>query len=421
MIRFFSIFLEKDFWDEILQTLTRNKTRSLLTAFGIFWGVFMLLLLMGGGKGLQNELKSIFSGFASNSAFVLSMKTSEPYKGFQKGRSWRLDTEDVTIIKNCVPEVDVITPVLLSRGNNKAVFEDKSQSVSMKGIYTEYDIIDNLHVREGRMLNPSDLAQRRKVCVIGTRIKEELFGDSISPCGKYLQINGSSFQIVGVSYRENNGINVGSNPATTVSVPFTTMQRLYNRGKRADFLCYTVHDNYRVSEVQDKIERLIKRAHTLHPNDKLAVMSINAEEIFNVVDSLFKGISILVWMIGIGTLLGGAIGVSNIMLVTIRERTTEIGIRRAIGAKPRDVMLQVLSETMLLTLLAGMSGITLAVGILHLIEQSELEENPDAHFQITFGLAIGAALMLSLLGILAGLAPAYRALMIKPVDAMRDE
>lgn len=412
--------IDRDQWGEILDSLTRNKTRSFLTAFGIFWGIFMLVLLMGGGKGLQSMLAENFAGFASNSGFMGTNLTSEPYKGFRKGRWWRLETADVERVRNAVPEVDIITPSNANWGST-AVNNNKTMNVTVKGIWPDYQLIEDPKVKEGRKLNEMDLRLHRKVCLIGSRIAEELYPDSVSPCGQYIQVDGIYYHIVGISGRDGNSISVQGNPQKSVIIPFTTMQQAYNKGKNVDLLCFTARPGFSITEVQDKVETVIKRAHFIHPDDSQAVITANAEAIFSMVDNLFAGVSILVWMIGLGTLISGAIGVSNIMMVTVKERTTEIGIRRAIGATPRDILTQIMSESIVLTLLAGLSGISFAVLILQLLEESVHESSPDAQFQITFGIAVGAALLLATLGIVAGLAPAFRAMSIKPVDAMRDE
>ncbi len=410
---------DRDIWEEILETLLRNKTRSLLTAFGIFWGVFMLLLLMGGGNGLKSMLGNVFAGFASNSCFVASSTTSEPYKGFRKGRWWSLENGDIDRILNTCPEIEMATGCLFSRGTG--INGDKTVNVTVKGVDQNYETIDNPKVRHGRWLNGTDLAERRKICIVGKRVAQDLYGSEDESIGQFLQVDGIYYRIVGVSGKDASGISIGGNNETTVYVPITLMQRVYNRGTSMDMLAFTAREGYKVSDVEDKVKSTLKRAHLIHPDDKQAVFSINAEAIFGMVDNLFHGISILVWMVGLGTLLSGVIGVSNIMMVTIRERTTEIGIRRAIGAKQRDVLFQVLAESMVLTLVAGTMGICMSVGILQVLENAAQEDSPGSVFQISFGLAIGAAIVLALLGLAAGTTPAMRAMQIRPVDAMRDE
>jgi putative ABC transport system permease protein len=272
----------------------------------------------------------------------------------------------------------------------------------------------------GRFINHIDVKERRKVCVIGKQIYETLFPDSSNPCGKFINVNGIYYQVIGVNTSSGN-MSVNGWPPTTITIPFSTMQQNYNFGNKIQLLCYTARPQHSIKDIQARIEPILKKAHLIHPDDKQAVLNVNAEALFSMVDNLFKGIEILSWMVGLGTLLAGAIGVSNIMMVTVKERTTEIGIRRAIGAKPRDIMSQILSESMVLTILAGMTGISFAVFVLQMLEIGTAQSEMPANFQISFWMAIGACIILLLLGMLAGLAPAYRALAIKPIEAIRDE
>lgn len=412
--------IDPDFWEEIYDSLTRNKTRTFLTAFGVFWGIFMLVLLMGGGKGLESMLAENFAGFATNSGFVGTSRTSEPYKGFRKGRWWSMDVSDVNRIRNAVPELEIITP-LISRWGCSAINDNKQISVTVKGIHPEYGKIENPEIESGRMINDVDIKQERKVCIVGKRIVEELYNDIKDPCGKSIQVDGVYYKIVGISGKGSGSMSINGNPETSVTIPFTTIQRAYNRGNKIDLLCFTARKGYNIAEVQDKVEKIIKKAHNISPNDTQAVIKVNAEAVFGMIDNLFTGVSILVWMIGLGTLISGAIGVSNIMVVTVKERTTEIGIRRAIGATSNDILMQIMCECIVLTLVAGFSGISLGVLCLQGLENIAKETSPESIFQISFGVALGATLILVTLGIIAGLAPAYRALAIKPVDAMRDE
>ena len=416
----FRIRIDSDQWGEIYDSLTRNKTRTFLTAFGVFWGIFMLVLLMGGGKGLESMLAENFAGFATNSGFVGSSRTSEPYKGFRKGRWWSMDIDDVERVRQSVSEVDIVTP-LISKWGCTAMNDSKQISVTVKGIHPEYDVIENPEIKYGRSINKVDISLGRKVCILGSRIVEELYIGDDNPCGKFIQIDGVFYKIVGISGKGSEGMSINGNPETSVIIPFTTIQKAYNRGKKIDLLCFTARKGYNISEVQDKVESILKRFHSISPTDTQAVIKVNAEAIFNMIDSLFNGVSILVWLIGLGTLISGAIGVSNIMVVTVKERTTEIGIRRAIGATPTDILTQIMSESIVLTLIAGFSGITFAVLCLQGLENIAHETSPESTFQISFGIAVGATFMLATLGIISGLAPAFRAMAIKPVDAMREE
>lgn len=245
----------------------------------------------------------------------------------------------------------------------------------------------------GRYINDMDILNRRKVCVLGSRIYESLFPDKSNPCGKYIEVNGIYYQVIGVNMAAGN-MSVQGQAETSIIIPFSTMQNNYNYGDKIQMLSFTVKKGYAVSEVQKKVESVIKRAHNVHPDDKQAVISVNAEAMFGMMDNLFSGIEVLGWMVGLGTLLAGAIGVSNIMMVTVKERTTEIGIRRAIGARPNDILSQILTESMVLTIIAGMSGISFAVFLLNIVEQALSSPTSAAHFQISFWGAIGACILL---------------------------
>ena len=410
---------DRDTCEEILVTITRNKTRSLLTAFGIFWGIFMLVALMGGSKGLQEFMSVQFKGFATNSGFMGYNQTSKPYRGFRKGRWWSLEMADIARIRREVPQLDVITPSNAKWGMT-AVRGKEQISCTLKGNYKEYSRIEEPVISYGRFLNDADVLQQRKVCVIGKRIYETLFPEGGNPCGQFIRINGLHYQVIGVNNSSGN-MSINGNAQTSIAIPFTTMQQHYNMGNQIQLLCYTARPGYSISELEKRVEAVVKRAHLIHPDDKQAVIRVNAEAMFSMVDSLFSGIRLLSWMVGLGTLLAGAIGVSNIMMVTVRERTTEIGIRRAIGARPADILQQILSESLVLTLLAGMSGVCFAVGVLQLVEMAVNSSGNDINFQISFLMAIGTCSLLGLLGLLAGLAPAFRAMSIRPIEAIRDE
>lgn len=410
---------DRDTWEEILVTITRNRTRSLLTAFGVFWGIFMLVSLIGGGKGLEQQMQQQFEGFAQNSAFVVAQPTSEAYKGFRKGRWWSLELKDVERIKD-VEGVELVTPSFALWGKN-AIYGENKYSCCVKGLYPNYEYIEHQDIKYGRFINDVDVREARKVCVIGKRVYESLFKKGEDPCGKSLQVDGIYYRIIGMNDGEGN-MNIQGPASESIVLPYSTMQQAYNVGKDVHVVCFTVKEGVRVTDVQPAVEAVVKKPHLISPGDKQAVMMLNAEAMFSMVDNLMKGIRILMWMVGLGTLLAGAIGVSNIMMVTVKERTTEIGIRRAIGARPNDILHQILSESIVLTSVAGMSGISFAVFVLHVLETTA---NPPGdiqiHYQVSFLMAIGTCLLLAALGLLAGLAPAYRAMAIKPIEAIRDE
>ena len=411
--------LDWDTCEEIILTITRNKTRSLLTAFGIFWGIFMLVALMGGVQGVQDLLSRQFGGFATNSGFIGPMPTGKAYKGFRQGRTWEMTNLDVEALRRNVPEIEVVSPNITRWGINCVRNENKITG-TLKGLYPEYVVIEEPQISMGRYINEMDIRLRRKVCVLGSRLYETLFPDKSDPCGKSIEVNGIHYRVVGVNMAAGN-MSVQGQAETSLIVPFTTMQQHYNYGNKIQMLSYTVRKGYAVSEVEKKVEAVLKRLHDIHPDDKQAILCINAEAMFSMMDNLFSGIRVLGWMVGLGTLLAGAIGVSNIMMVTVKERTAEIGIRRAIGARPNDILFQILSESMVLTSIAGMTGISVAVLLLNAVEQVASTPTSTAHFQISFGGAVGACFLLLVLGLLAGLAPAFRAMAVKPIEAIRDE
>ena len=412
--------MDFDSFSEILNVLTRNKSRTFLTGFGVFWGVFMLVGLVGGGDGLKEILNNNLAGFATNSAVVWAQPTTKPYHGFRKGRQWTLNYDDIKRLRAHVPELDVITPTI-SRWGANATHDDRSASGIIKGVLPEMQKVSEPKMMYGRYINQMDVNQGRKVCVIGKQVYKSLFPKGGDPCGDVIRIDSVYFSVVGVNYSDGN-MNVNGNDQQAVFLPLSLVQQIYNRGHNVDIICVTGKPGVVMSDITDKIRHVIAKAHDVAPDDEKGVMVFNTEMMFSMVDNMFRGINMLIWLVGIGTLLAGAIGVSNIMMVTVRERTVEIGIRRAIGATPRNILSQIIQESILLTSIAGMSGILFVVLVLQGLEMANTTDGvAAAHFQISFWTAIGAVLLLSVLGVLAGLAPALRAMSIKPVDAMRDE
>lgn len=405
---------------EILDVLSRNKSRTFLTGFGVFWGVFMLVGLVGGGDGLKGLLSNNLAGFATNSAIVWAQPTTKPYHGFRKGRQWNLTYKDVKRLRAQVPELDVITPTITRWGSN-ATHDDRSSSGIVKGVLPDMQRVSEPKMLYGRYINQMDIVQGRKVCVIGKQVYKNLFPKGGDPCGDVIRIDSVYFSVVGVNYADGN-MNVNGNDQQAIYMPLSLVQQIYNRGESIDMICVTGRPGVTMSDITDRIRTVIALDHHVDPKDEKGVMVFNTEMMFSIVDNMFTGINLLIWLVGIGTLLAGAIGVSNIMMVTVRERTVEIGIRRAIGATPRMILSQIIQESILLTSVAGMSGILFVVLVLQELEMANTTDSVvSAHFQISFWTAIGAVVLLSVLGVLAGLAPAIRAMKVKPVDAMRDE
>ena len=416
--------LDIDSYREVLDTLTRNKARSFLTGFGVFWGVFMLVALMGGGAGLKEMLEKNFDGFAQNTVMIWSQQTTKPYKGFRKGRWWSMDYKDVTRLKQRVPELDVVAPILFAPWgrSNTAYYGDQKTTPRIQGTVPELAEVISPRMYYGRFINDMDIREHRKVCVIGKKIYKDLFKEGGDPCGKKIRVDSTYYEVIGVDYNTNSSMNFNGRAEEKITLPITLMQATYNRGNQVDLIAATGRENVVMSKITDRIRETIALAHYIDPTDERGAMVFNTEVLFQMLDNLFKGVNFLIWLVGLGTLLAGAIGVSNIMMVTVRERTTEIGIRRAIGATPKMILSQIISESIVLTLVAGMSGILFGVMILQMLEMYNTEDGIiQTHFQVGFWTAIFCALVVSSLGVLAGLAPAARAMSIKPVDAMRDE
>ena len=398
--------LDLDTYREIIDTITRNKARSFLTGFGVFWGVFMLVALMGGGKGLREMLEKNFEGFAQNTVVIGAEQTTKPYKGFRKGRWWSMDYKDIERLRQRVPELEAVVPMIFSRwrGNNTAYYGDQKTQPRIQGTTPEMIKVITPKMYYGRYLNEMDMQEQRKVCVIGKKIYKELFKEGGDPCGKKIRVDSTYFEVIGVDYAEG-GINFNGRAEEKITLPITLMQALFNRGNEVDLIAATGRKGVVMSKITDRIRETVARAHYVDPTDEQGAFVFNTELMFQMVDNLFKGVNFLIWLVGLGTLLAGAIGVSNIMMVTVRERTTEIGIRRAIGATPKMILSQIISESIVLTLVAGMSGIMFGVMILQMLELANTEDGiVNTHFQVSFWTAIFCAFVVSSLGVLAGLA-----------------
>ena len=414
-------WFDTDTFREILDSILRNKSRSLLTGFGVFWGVFMLMLLTGGGQGFKEMLVKEFDGFAQNTCIAVSNQTSKPYKGFEKGRYWDLNYGDVDRLKSMVPELETVSPTVSLWGKTVSRDENTSSSAVVKGARADYANIETPKLKYGRWLNDADNLQERKVCVIGKRVYEELFPEGGDPTGKRVSIDGSYYTVVGVNWNDGE-ISINGSASDSVTIPITQAKRAYNLGNTVHLICFTAKPGITMSDVTPRVREIISRRHYIDPTDEQAMILLNTQLIFGIVDNLFNGINFLIWLIGLGTLLAGVIGVSNIMMVSVKERTTEIGIRRAIGATPNQILGQIISESIVLTLVAGMMAIVFSVLILYGVELAMTEDGIlKAPFQVPFWTAVLAATLLAVLGVVAGLMPAARAMQIKPVDAMRDE
>ncbi|MCX6280085.1 MAG: ABC transporter permease [Bacteroidetes bacterium] len=416
-----------DRWQEIYHVLRKNKLRTFLTAFGVFWGIFMLVVMLGSGNGLQNGVTQNFGDMATNSVFIWTQQTTVPYKGFPRGRNYNFENGDATAMQNSIPEIKYLAPRIQAGGfmqTNNVIRGLKSGIFNIMGDYPAFNMIDPLNFIYGRFINEMDIKEKRKVAVVGTRVVEILFKKDENPMGQYIQIQGVHFKVIGVFASKRTG-EQASQENQNIYLPFTTLQQTYNYGNAVGFFSVTARDGIPVSVVEDKAIRLLKQRHAISPEDESAVGHFNLKKEYDKMQGLFFGIRLLVWIVGTGTLLAGVIGVSNIMLVVVKERTKEIGIQRALGATPYNIISQIITESVFLTTFAGYFGLVVGVGLLELISYALGASGPNTemflHPGIDFSVAVTALSILVVCGALAGMIPARRAVSVKPIDALRYE
>ncbi|MGB0391912.1 MAG: ABC transporter permease [Salibacteraceae bacterium] len=409
-----------DRWAEIYQTLSKNKLRSALTAFGVIWGIIMLIVMLGAGSGLQNGVESDFSGRVANSVFMWSNTTSIPYKGFKKNRWFSLTNDDTRALED-LPGLDLISPGLQLggwRGANNVTYKNRTGAFEINGFAPDVQYIKLLKMQTGRFLNDRDLSEFRKVCVIGKITTSVLFPDE-DPIGKYIQISGVYFQVVGTFHSGLNGDNA-EDEDRSIYIPFTTFQKAFNQGNSVHWFTLTSKNGVDINDLEADAKMLLKKRHDVHPDDPRAIGAWNMSKEVEKFNMIFTGIKALSWFVGTLTLLAGVIGISNIMLIIIRERTQEIGVRRALGATPVSIVIQIVLESMILTTFSGILGIIFGVWLLEFLGpyiQHDYFSNPEVQFSTVFT-AFG---ILIISGVLAGIIPSLRAVNIKPIEALRTE
>ncbi len=423
-----STVLNKDTWQEIVYTIQQNRVRSLLTVFGVFWGVFMLVILIGAGKGLQNGAYSSYGAYATNSFFLWTQNTTKPYKGFGIGRSFNFTNEDTLILRQAVPEIKAIAPRGRMRGReslNNVVYKDKTATLTIYGDEPEIRQINLLKLAKGRFLNQLDIKQKRKIAIIGSKSLPILFSENEDPINKFIRINGIEFQVVGVFDLPNKNDDSYEEDSKAVYLPLSTFQQTFNWGDIVGWFSVNVYPEYNADEITDKVRAILARKHIVAPNDKRAFGYWNMAAEFKKITDLFMGIRFIIWFVGVFTLLAGVIGISNIMLIVVKERTSEIGIKRAVGATPGSIISQLIFETIILTSTPGYIALVLGVGILEVVDRTMIALKVDTemfmHPQIDFSTALAALIVLTLGGAFAGVMPALRAIQMKPVDALRQE
>lgn len=415
--------LDLDKWQEITAALKKNKLRTILTGLGVMFGILILVTLLGIGRGFQNNIQSSLGNFATNSTVFWVQRTTKAYKGLPRNRFYQFTNEDLAAIKRSVPELKNIAPEIngWSGGATHNTFRaEKKGNFRIKGTSPEMNKVNPVDITAGRFINENDLKEFRKVITIGPRVQELMFEEDEDPVGQYLKVNGIYLLVVGTikPLSQNMG-----NRDDIIQMPYTTLQRLYNRGDKFYSFIATAKVGESVEELQNSIFSILARRHSIHPDDKQAIGNFNIAKLFQKIFGLFNSIGFLFWIIGFGVLLTGIIGVSNIMHVVVKERTRELGIKRAIGARPSEVVGQIINESVFLTTFAGFWGLVLGVLIVELIGKMT-EGNPNPQIlnpYVDINVAFIALGVLVFFGVLAGLLPAQRAIRIKPVDALRYE
>ena len=419
---------DRDNWNEILEALTANTFRTILTAFGVFWGIFILVILLAAGNGLENGVKKGFDGIATNTMFMWTQTTSKPYKGLPKTRDFDFRNSDVDALKQSFPDLLYVSPrnqLGGFEGSNNVVRGTKTAAYTIYGDYPELIKQQPMDIIKGRFVNQQDIRLRRKVAVIGQGVIAELYSKGEEVIGTYIKMNGVNFMVVGVynSKAQNNGNS--ESEQKNIFVPFTAFQQAFNYGDRVGWMAITANDNTSITKLKADIIKLIKSRHSIHPDDDRAVGNFDLFEEFSKVQDLFMILKFIAYFVGTLVLLSGVIGISNIMLIVVKERTKEIGIRRALGATPSAIRSQILSEAIFLTIVAGMFGIATATGVIWVINmvldsmpsEGMMFANPSVDLSVVFV----ALLILVGSGLLAGFIPAQTAINVKPVDALRTE
>jgi putative ABC transport system permease protein len=406
---------------EILFTLRQNKLRTVLTAFGVFWGIFMLVLLLGAGRGMQNGIYEDFGSDVLDFVIVWTGDTSLAYHGMGPGRKIQLKLADIEALKQQVPGIRLISAERFVE-NGTITYDRKNSNGQILGVPDEYfRVKEDVPFNFGRRINPLDLDESRKVVVIGTKVAERLFDKGVEPVGKDIRVKDVVMKVAGVFYDKGDR---GQN-SERVLMPLTTMQRIYGGGDITDNIWVRPQPGVDGFELEKNVLALLKRRHDVAPDDTRGIASFNMAEPMKRVTGLFVGIDVFIWFVGLGTLMAGIVGISNIMIITVKERTKEIGIRKALGATPFHIVSTLLLESTLVTGVAGYLGLVIGVGLLELVAFALRSSgaklpyfmNPGVDFQ----LAITALALLVGVGVLAGLMPALRAARITPTEAMKSE
>ncbi|MGG8496860.1 ABC transporter permease [Tenacibaculum sp. TC6] len=409
---------DSDSWQEIYGSIRKNKLRTIITIIGVLWGIFILVVLLGAARGMENNFKRIFGDFATNSVFIWTQSTDMPFKGFQKGRRFNLTFKDIEALKReYKDQIKFLAP--RNQTNGLLVRNFKTGNFQVSGDYPILDKIEKKNLIYGRFINHNDIENNTKVCVISEDMYKQLFDKGEMPVGEYIKISEVNYKVVGV-YKLSNGIDLDGD---TAYIPFTTFQKVYNTGNTIDWMTVTANEGIDIVQMEEDIVLTLKNIHKVHPEDKRAFGSFNLGTRIDKLNGFLKGMQFLTWFVGIATLIAGVFAIGNILLITVKERTKEIGIRRAIGATPSSVRRQIILESVFLTTIAGMLGIIFGGFVLYLLDMLAGQGddptlvNPTVNIPIIM-IAFG---ILVILGTLIGLIPAHMATLVKPIEALREE
>ncbi len=416
----------RDRWKEILEVLTSNWFRTVLTAFGVFWGIFILIILLAAGKGLENGINQDFGDIATNTMFMWTRRTTKPYQGLPKDRSFEFKREDVQTIRDNVPNLRFISPRNqlggFSSGGNNVVRGLNAGAYNVYGDYPEIINQDPMTVTSGRFINYNDINEKRKVAIIGQGVKNDLYDKGEEVLGTYIKIQGVNFLVVG-TYKKNSS-DGGEEAQKEIFVPFTSFSQAFNYGEDVGWMAITAEDGHSISVLKEKIIDVMRKKHKVHPEDNRAIGHFDLYEQYNRVESLFAGMRWIAIIVGTFVLLSGIIGVSNIMLIVVKERTKEIGIRRALGEHPWSIKKQVILESIFLTIISGMAGIIFGALFIYAVNALLANVGPVDMFMnpsVSVRVVATALLVLVVSGLLAGFIPAQSAIRVRPIEALRNE
>ena len=416
---------DADTWDEIFESISKNRTRTIITTIGVFWGIFIYIALAGSATGLENGFDDAFSGLSKNSMGIWVQSTSIPYKGFEEGRRFPFRLSDVDYLKDRVPEIEYISPGLqagaFSGSPPRVTRGIKSDNFNLFGNFPTQANISVIKIYDGgRYINDEDIKYERKVAVIGEGTQERLFDQDEDPIGQNIIINDVNFKVVGIEkFSEGQGFGSDSD----ITIPYTTFARMYNRGDRFGFMFLSGYDYVNPKNLEETVLDNLKVLKTVSPDDDRAFGTFNIGSLFESIIKFSSGMIFLSLVVGIATIFAGVIGIGNIMLIAVKERTNELGIRRALGATPGQVKVQIVLESVFLTIIAGIIGIIVGALLLFLINigTANLEDFPFTNPTVPLAIVFGAFVTMVTLGTLIGLIPAERAVSIKPIEALREE